>query len=214
MAFVIPKPDFDAETHVYRVDGAPQPSVTHIIKAAGLSDAAATASGWTIDEQILENAAERGRFSDIAIELDAAGELDDESVDDEIYGYVSAWQEFVADSGYVSIGNQISFYEPEFSYCGTLDDIGYIGDELTIIDRKTGSVGLRPWHKYQLAAYARPYSEQGKKWPNRMIVHLRPDLKRTRYRTYHFSPQSATWDWQVFQAARLIETALVLDRRS
>lgn len=207
----IARPDFDPETHTYRVDGVVRPSVTEILRTANLSDNGMSAGGWEIDADVLDNAAERGTMVHLAVELDCQGVLDEDSVDDEIWPYVEAWREFVADTGFVRIANELPIYEPMGDYCGTLDLLGYIGEELTIIDLKTGSVGLKPWHKYQLAAYARPFFLKEDAWPHRMMLHLRPELKRKKYREYNFSATSATWDWMVFAAARTIATAKELD---
>jgi hypothetical protein len=192
-------PDFDEEEHVYRVDGRIVPSVTQIIELAGIGQSSATASGFEISEAVMEAAAERGTIVHRAIELDSRGELDDDSLDEETASYVSAWREFVADTGFVAVASELRFYERPNRYAGTIDLVGYIGDEPTVIDIKTGSVGLKPWHQLQLAAYARPLETE--EWPNRIMLHLRPELKRKKYRDYHFRPETINEDLQVFLAA-------------
>lgn len=205
------RPDFDPETHTYRVNGVVMPHVTGLLRDAGLSGDPATGTpNFQIPDEVIGNARERGHYVHEAIELDAQGILDEDSLDDEIYGYLEAWRDFVDDTGYVSIAQEIPCYVPEYGYCCTVDDVGYIGDRLTIIDRKTGSVGLKPWHKYQLAANAWPFvlsTVPIADWPHRMMVWLRPELKRKRYRTYSFSPQTADNDFEVFIACLTIHTA-------
>ncbi len=212
LSFIV-RPDFDHEEHVYRVDGVARPGVTEILKAANLSDNATGGNGWSIDPDVLDNAAERGAIVHLAVELDCQGTLDEDTVDDEIWPYVEAWRDFVSDTGFLPLANELTFYEPCSDYAGTLDMIGLIGDQLTILDLKTGSVGLKAWHKYQLAAYARPFFLKESVWPHRMMLHLRPELKRKKYRDYNFSPASATWDWKVFDAARTVFAAKELDAK-
>lgn len=209
LSFIV-RPDFDPEDHIYRVDGNVKESVTGILAGVGLSDNG-KAGTWTIDPDVLDYAAERGTCVHEATELDDLGLLDDESCDDEVFEYVEAYRDFVADTGFVSVACEVAFHDAEFDYCGTFDKVGYIGEDLYIIDLKTASVGLKPWHKYQLAAYARPFFKETGKWPKRMMLHLRPELKRKKYREYHFSEKSAEWDWAVFAAARTIAIAKVLD---
>jgi hypothetical protein len=206
LSFIV-RPDFDPEEHVYRVDGIERPGVTEILKAAGLSDNATGANGWSIDPDVLDNAADRGKVAHLAVELDCQKILDEDSLDDEIWPYVDAWRQFVDDTGFVPIANELLFYNPVDDYCGQIDIPGYIGEDLTIIDLKTGSIGLKPWHKYQLAGYARPFYLKEGTWPKRMMLHLRPELKRKKYRDYNFSPESAQWDWKVFAAAHTIWAA-------
>ncbi len=202
-------PDFDDETHIYRMGGRIVPGVSTILRKAGIADPAETDSGFVISDDIIDNAADRGKVIHAAIELLDAGELDWETVDDECLPYVEAWQAWCEATGFVSIANEWPFYDETHDYCGTGDAVGYIGDRLTIVDRKTGSAGLKPWHKYQLAAYAWPFSEWGDKWPQRIMVQLKANGK----------PKAVTfaangeWDMKVFLACRTLLTAKELDRK-
>jgi len=208
LSFIV-RPDFDSESHTYRVDGIIRPGVSQILSAAGLTE-----DYSSLDERriaAINNAADRGTMVHLAVALDCCGELDEDSVDDEIWPYLESWRDFVADTGFVPVANELVFYEPESDYCGTTDLPGYIGNRFTIADLKTGSVGLKPSHKYATVAYARPFFLQEGTWPDRLIIHLRPELKRKKYREYHFSPAAAEWDWKVFAAARTIMTAKELD---
>lgn len=206
------RPDFDPEEHIYRVDGRIVPSVTEILAGVGLSDNT-KAGAWEIDPDVLANAADRGTMVHLAIELDCTGELDEDTVDDEIWPYLEAWRQFVDDTGFLPVANELRFYHPRLDYCGTADMIGYMGDQLTVLDLKTGSIGLKPWHKYQLAAYAAAITKEGDTWPHRMMLHLRPELKRKRYREYNFSTESAANDWRIFSAARLVYSAKLADEK-
>lgn len=204
-------PDFDEEAHVYRVDGRIVPSVTEILSGVGLAENF-MAGGREIDPDVLANAAERGTMVHLAIELECLGELDEDTVDDEIWPYLEAWRQFVDDTGFLPVANEFRFYEPANDYCGTADMIGYLGDQLTVLDLKTGSIGLKPWHKYQLAAYAGAI-KGGSLWPHRMMLHLRPELKRKRYRDYNFSTASAATDWEIFSCAARVYAAKLADQK-
>jgi hypothetical protein len=196
------------EHHVYRVDGDVVPGVSEILKASGFGDPAATASGYRIDEDVIANAAERGIYIHEAIHLLLHGRLDWESLDEEIEPYVRAFDEWQKEAGFYAVATEAMFYEPEHGYCGTRDLFGYIGDEPTVVDIKTGSAGLKPWHKYQLAAYA--YPNKGAQWPNRIMLHLKKDGKCKP----HVMPlKKAEWDFKVFQACLTIWAAKELDRK-
>ena len=198
------------ESHIYRVDGDVIPGVSEILKAGGYGNPAETEGGFVISDEVIDNAADRGHIIHEAISLLMAGDLDWETVDDECLPYMNAFKEWMDATGFYAVSSEALFFEPEFRYCGTRDLVGYIGDDLTIVDPKTGSAGLKPWHKYQLAAYAYPMSERGTKWPRRIILHLK---KTGSYKTYEFSTIKAPWEMEVFLACRTIHTAKSLDRK-
>jgi len=202
------------DDHIYRVDGDIKPGVSEILKAGGYGDPSLTAGGFVIGEDVIEAAGEKGHLIHEGVSLLVAGILDWESIEDEdILEGVTAFEEWKVDSGFEPLDSEKLFFEPTLGYCGTRDLKGLIGGRLTIVDVKTGSAGLKPWHRYQLAAYAYPESNCGENWPDRLIVHLRPELKRKRYREHYFSPKSAEWDFEVFTACKTLLTAKELEKK-
>jgi hypothetical protein len=143
MIATAPTVHFDEATHTYTHEGVVLPSVTTIIKAAGLMDM----TGWN------EAARDRGtRVAKMTAYFDQ-GDLDEASVDPAELGYLNAWRRFLSESGFKSDANGI-----EEVLCvpgraaGTLDRRGMMGQLKTIIDIKTG--GASAWHAIQTAGYA------------------------------------------------------------
>lgn len=122
---------FDEESHTYTYDGDIVPSVTQILKEAGLSMAYKGDNSWY---------AERGTVIHDAVALihSDAG-LDEKTIDPEIAGYISGYMQFLADTCYVPIAVEKMVYHQKLKYAGRIDSIGYLGDSLCLIDIKTGS---------------------------------------------------------------------------
>jgi hypothetical protein len=201
------EPDFDEETHCFRVDGRVIPSVTGILRAAGIGHSDTTESGFTISEEVMEIARERGSNVHLACEYLDRGGVDcdwDDGEEPDWWPYALAYEQFKEDTGFVPDLIEHRVYCAEHDYCGILDRAGWIENERVVLDLKSGGGGLKPWHPVQLAAYAYPIG--GDEWPLRMVVELKPDLKRKQYKVHRFSPQSAGWDMEVFLAARTILT--------
>jgi hypothetical protein len=199
------------ENHIYRMDGDIVPGVSEILKAGGFGNPAETEGGFAISEDVIENARDRGVIIHEAAKLLVFNDLDWDSVDDECLPYLQGFEEWKESTGFYPIEAEKLFYEPEFQYCGTRDLVGYIGEDLVIPDIKTGSAGLKPEHKYQLAAYAYPLSERGTKWPRRIMLHLKKDGK---CKPYEFPTKKAAWDMEVFLACRTLWLARELGARS
>jgi hypothetical protein len=69
------------------------------------------------------------------------------------------------------------------------------------VDLKSSTVGWKPWHDVQLAAYSKLVCDEPL---GRMVLEFKPNNKRRRYHE-HWVPQSSfAWDWDVFLAARKI----------
>lgn len=199
------------ENHVYRIDGDVVPGVTEILKAGGYGNPAETEGGFVISDEVIENSRDRGIIIHEAVSLLVTNQLDWDSVDDECLPYVQAFADWMESTGFYAVSSESLFFEDEYQYCGTRDLVGYIGEDLVIPDIKTGSAGLKPWHKYQLAAYAYPLSERGTKWPRRIMLHLKKDGK---CKPHEFSTKKAPWDMEVFLACRTLWLARELEARS
>jgi len=136
--------EFDAATHTYTAGGVVLPSVTTVIRAAGLMNAAYIGAGTTV-------AMERGSIVAELTELDDMGELDAGSVDPLLFGYLDAWRRFRADAGYAVEADGIERRIANGACAGTLDRVGKLNGIHTIIDIKTGAAAA--WHKIQTAGY-------------------------------------------------------------
>ena len=137
---------FDPIAHRYTYDGVEVPSVTSILTGVGISDYS------RIPRDVLARAAARGTAVHEAIEYLLADDLDWSSVADEIEPYVSAYVEWVRDTGWQPVQIECRLYHPTLRYAGTADQIGTLGGEMYVLDLKTSA---RPaeWWAIQTMAY-------------------------------------------------------------
>lgn len=180
----------DPETHIYRVDGRKMPSVTQIIKSAGLIN-----SDW-----FNEAATWRGSVVHKCCELHCKGTLDPATVDPAAQGYLDAWVAFKKNLGVVVTAVEKFRYAPTFNFCGTPDRIGYLGNGTPcVIDIKTGPA--QKWHALQLAAYEEFVSNSREVGYRRYGVQLKPD---GRYVMTEYPPEQLQNDWAAFLACLTI----------
>ena len=139
----MPKPriEFDEARHEYRVNGRVTPSVTQVLKAVGL-----LADYDNLDPFY----AERGHAVHAACEFDDKGTLDEESVDEEVAGFLAAWRALKKESGLVVVEIETVVTGP--GYAGRVDRVVEIKGRRGVLDIKTGQPAA--WHQLQTAAYA------------------------------------------------------------
>jgi hypothetical protein len=173
---------FDAARHRYVVGGREYPSVTRVLAAAGLNDL----SGIPID--VLQRKREIGIAVDLAIQLDIAGTLDDDSVDPAAAGYFRGWRRFRSDVASTVRWFQRRICDTTFGYAGTPDLGLEIGGDEWLVDVKTTAAESAA-HGVQLAAYARPLGLS-----KRACLYLKPDGR------FVFLAYTATDDYATFVA--------------
>jgi hypothetical protein len=149
---------FEAETHTYALDGIAVPSVTGILKWAGLIDFS------HLPAFVLERAQARGTAVHAAIhyfnerDLDVAGFA---SEFPDYVGYLDAWRAFCAERRFTPVLNEIRLASRRYRVAGTADCFGVLDGEAVLLDFATG----RPQDvckDLQTAAYdvlAREYAE-------------------------------------------------------
>jgi hypothetical protein len=138
--------EFVEDIHEYRVDGTVIHSVTQILQATGVVDYS------YMPASVREAALIRGRKVHAATHFDDEGDLDESSISDELLGYVAAWRQYRAFSGFTPELIEHRGFNAEYRYAGTLDRLGTIGGKRTLVDIKTNTA--EPWVACQLAAYA------------------------------------------------------------
>lgn len=133
------KIDFNEEKHEYSVNGVKVPSVSEI-----LSPLNADRYG-TINPMVLQDAARRGRaVHELTEAIDYEIDLwDEDEIDPELDGYVSAYYQFLFDHNceWDGIESIVSCYrgvedEPPM-YCGTIDRFGIVDGKAAVLDIKT-----------------------------------------------------------------------------
>jgi hypothetical protein len=155
---------FDEARHEYRLHGRVVPSVTQILRDAGVIDAT-----W-----FTQDAAERGTRVHRAIHCSDMG-IDCGAITDEVLPYLCAWREFVEVAGVKIIASEKRVWSSRLRYAGTLDKYAKGGNKALIIDIKTGPV--MPWCALQTAAYMYATLEMHQRCDWRMGVHLGSDGK-------------------------------------
>jgi hypothetical protein len=138
---VIAIPDFDEDSHTYVKDGVIVPSVTTILKRAGM----------TSTDFIDPIYAERGTAAHKAIALLNEDALDESTVDPQIVPFVNAYRAFKADTNFHPKYSEKIVFSKKYGYAGTIDVIGDLNGCQILIDAKTGP--LHEWHELQVSAY-------------------------------------------------------------
>lgn len=134
--------DFDESTHIYSRQGIAIPSVTQLIKEAGLIDARFY-TDWSADF---------GKYLHLACHYLALGKLDWKSLDANLFDHVRSFDRFLGESGFTVTGSEIRVFNQNLWVAGTFDLIGTFGGDTAIIDIKTNSIPV--WAGVQTAGYA------------------------------------------------------------
>jgi len=151
------KVQFDAERHIYTVDGKVYPSVTDICSML--------TSFGEINPAIIQNAARRGTaVHELCAMVDYGCETDGIPCEPDLVGYVLAYMRFLRDykPDWEMIEHRL--YSPDFGYAGTLDRFGKIDGKPWLIDLKTTATPNRAtriaW-ACQLAGYGELLQRDG-----------------------------------------------------
>lgn len=159
---------FDPEKHAYTRNGQVVPSVTGILKSAGLIEFPG------VSRRDLDIACDFGKKVHMACELHDNNTLDPESIDPQIMPFLEAWKSFVRGLDVKFTGIEQRVYSAKYSYAGTVDRIGYDSKNMLLLDIKTCPVHLS--HAPQTAAYLQACMEMDltTRGCRRMTVHLQP----------------------------------------
>lgn len=159
---------FDADSHIYTINGRRVPSVTQIIRA--------TLPAWEAHPWYMQ----RGTALHHGCHLFDEGTLDWSSVDDEIRTRIMAWDKFRRESGLAIVDSENPLYHAGLQFAGTPDRIACDEDTgtLIIIDIKsTYSAHVIP----QLGGYAMLARQADLPCDEAICVELMDDGK---YKTY------------------------------
>lgn len=145
---------YSEPTHQYFIDGVEVPSVTTILKSAGIID----------DRFYTEVGRERGTAVHLACQLLDEDDLDFDSVAEEISGYLKAYQSFKKDSGFVPLKIEEGVYNRVYQYAGRYDRLGEIDGKIVLMDIKTGAIPK--WVELQLIGYETAIVDMGRVFQN------------------------------------------------
>ncbi len=186
----------DENNRILTVNGEPKPHITEVLADLGLSK---SFEGVTD----LDYYAMRGKAVHAACRLINEGCLDEETVAQECRGYVDAYKSFLSHSGFKHVGSEVPLYSRLHDYCGTLDLVGYVGQDLSIIDIKTSST-IDNAVEIQTGAQAILWEENNQTKPivRRHVLQLKGDgsyrLKDlTHIPPYLFLDALKVWRWKM-----------------
>lgn len=180
---------FDAEKHKYFIDGVEVPSVTRVLKEAGLMG---TFSGNC------EAAMQMGTNVHLLLELEDKGELGDYAP--EYLPYLEAYRKFKRDTKAQVKEIELRVCSETYRFAGTLDRIMALpGIGLSLVDLKTGSPA--DWVGLQLSAYQLAFNEEAAKTLGAATVHNRFALYLNSEGKYKLSQHKDRSDKAVFLAA-------------
>jgi hypothetical protein len=161
---------FEKDTHTYRWNGSPVPSVTQIIRDVGLSELHGKQSNIDI----------AGDFGDkvhLATEFWDKNELDIDALDLKLKPYLDCWIQFKKDYNIRILHTEMMLYHEALGYAGTIDRIVKFNSHVCVLDIKTGST-ISQSTELQLAGYKLLYCHT-MNIPScsiyRMAVQLKPD---------------------------------------
>ena len=136
---------FDAARHRYTLDGVRLPSVTEILRAAGMVPDLYGVTDWHLD---------RGSQVHAATALWDADDLDETCLDAAIRGRLDAWKAFRAatSADFQILETETPRHHPLLRYAGTPDRVGVWRGRPAVVDLKCGKP--EPFHGVQLAGYS------------------------------------------------------------
>src|SRR6188768_3540237 len=143
---------FEELSHTYHVNGEVVPSVTQVIKILE--------PYYRASEQVLRPYAQRGtEVHSLTEAYDKTPNFDPDDVAEDRVGYLLAWINFRNDFDFVPTHIEHRVYDPRFFYAGTIDRVGTVRGQLSVVDIKTGAK-LGPAVGVQLAAYQHAFTEE------------------------------------------------------
>jgi len=126
---------FDEEKHLFTANGEVIPSVTTVLKRAGMTP------DWSKIADI-EWYAQRGTYIHRATELWEAKTLDEDTVDDEIRPYLEAYKKFRADYPVPITAQELRLWHPRYRYAGIIDIVTEDTSSFKLFLKNTGKYKL------------------------------------------------------------------------
>lgn len=174
-------------------------SVTAILKGAGLAP-----DYSAINADVLAHASARGTAAHKAIELHAAGDLDESSIHPEIAPYFAAYLKWRAACAFTLIASEPELRSERWGIVGHPDLVGWLGALRVIVDVKTPAVLDVDYVTFQVAGgYRLLWEEQHPTEP----IHKFFALRILGDGTYRFVELDRPDALQIFQAAAIVTRA-------
>ena len=183
--------EFEPLSHTYHVGEDRVPSVTTIIRPLE--------SYYRMSEKMLKPYAERGTaVHSLTEEYDYDLDYNPDNAPEELRGYLLAWVNFRADFDFTPTHIEHRVLHERLWYAGTIDRVGHVRGQLSIVDIKTGAK-LGPAVGVQLAAYQHAL-ESKEEVTGRYAVQLADDG------TYRVVGYDNPLDWDAFRGCLALHT--------
>lgn len=156
------------DMRIKTVNGKPKDHITDVLREMGLSK-----SYEGLDPFYME----RGKAVHLACKLINEGVLDENSIVEEIKGYVAAYKSWLTESHFVAEESELPLFSGVYDFCGTLDLVGTLPTVGRIVlDIKTSS-SLDPAVEIQVGAQAILWQANYQSSPlsGRFVLQLRSD---------------------------------------
>lgn len=121
---------FDAARHIYALGARRLPSVTMILHSITEQEYRA------VRADVMEAARQLGHAVHALIELECAGTLDEDALNDSLKPYLAMWRQFCAQSGFEPLVIEQRVHSARYGFAGTLDLYGRLNGRLALIDAK------------------------------------------------------------------------------
>jgi hypothetical protein len=164
---------FDEASHVYKYEGKVIPSVTTVLKHQG-----AGVDYSAIPAEVLKKAADRGTEVHRIIENYYKDGDPMKSPDKDVNKFLKGARNFAESGVFQCLHSEEKLFCDIFWFAGTVDLIGLVDGELSVVDAKTTSRLHRETVEYQLALYE--YLAErfvGERVLGRYALHLTPNTK-------------------------------------
>lgn len=179
---------FEDEKHIYRLNGRYLPSVTTVMRP--LSQALYK----DVDEQVLEEAANRGTAVHNAIENYTLYGVKD--IPECYEGYFEAFRSWWKEQNPQALATECRVYHKSLLYAGTADMPVLIDGKKILVDFKTSAAVNKMLTGVQLEAYSKAYESHGVIFDGKAILHLKP----TGQYQWLFYDRNDYESWEVFGA--------------
>lgn len=173
---------YDEPTRQHSIDGQRAPSVTQILKAAGLSG-----QFDHVKPDVLARKASIGNATHIATHYSDEGDLDASTVAPEAASRLKAWQWFRECRRCLVILLETVVCSREYGYVGRLDRLLLVEGRLVLLDLKTGKPSAAR-ADLQLAAYLIALLEQFPELRGQLIERWAIELRDTGKYCLHTYP--------------------------
>lgn len=160
---------FDEDLHRYTFNGLHIPSVTQILKTAGLVNL-----DW-IPVEVLEQKADLGKKVHSATELYDKNDLNFDALHPALLDYLTGWIKFRKDFNFEPTEIEMQIVHQTYRYAGRIDRVGMMGKDLILLDIKSGT--KQKTHAIQTAGYELLYNQNKKAKElikRRFVVYLSP----------------------------------------